>query len=55
MLDARLAVVLGNELRVEAALRELEVTPEVLRIALEAGVRHRRACAPRTIRPTSGE
>ena len=37
MLDARLAVVLGNELRVEAALRELEVTPEVLRIALEAG------------------
>ena len=37
LLDARRAVVIGNELRVEATLRELELTPEVLRIALEAG------------------
>ena len=46
MLDARRVVVIENELRVEAALRELELTPEVLRIALEAGYAAAALCTP---------
>lgn len=46
MLDARLVVVIENDLRVEAALREIELTPEVFRIALEAGHSGAALCTP---------
>ena len=46
MFDARRTAVIEKEWRVQATLRELGVTPEILKSALEAGLARAELCTP---------